>query len=182
MASGTVICPVCSTENPDGELLCSNCGSLLLTAEEGKLTHSLTEQEASTMEAPPPAEEAAPRGTSTFRSGTRLVLHYGEGAAETHQVVVVEDEITLGRGDEHTSFLPDVNLSRMAAWERGVSRLHASIKRSGDNLYLIDLASTNGTFLNDTRVPPREPQLLHDGDVIRLGLFPISLNFTTEEA
>lgn len=48
-----------------------------------------------------------------------------------------------------------------------VSRFHCRLAMDGDgNLTIEDLKSTNGTFVNDTRVD-RSP--LHDGDRIRIG-------------
>ncbi|MBN1808238.1 MAG: FHA domain-containing protein [Planctomycetes bacterium] len=48
----------------------------------------------------------------------------------------------------------------------GVSRSHAEISRRGDKLILRDLGSTNGTFLNDTRV---DEAVLSDGDRVIIG-------------
>lgn len=48
-----------------------------------------------------------------------------------------------------------------------VSRIHARIVREGGTFYLIDLGSTNGTFVNQVRLEPQTPQLLEPGDVIR---------------
>jgi hypothetical protein len=46
------------------------------------------------------------------------------------------------------------------------SRRHAEIRHEPDGIVLVDLESTNGTFVNDVRI--RE-QLLRDGDAIRIG-------------
>ncbi|EEP71398.1 hypothetical protein MCAG_01725 [Micromonospora sp. ATCC 39149] len=48
-----------------------------------------------------------------------------------------------------------------------LSRRHASVRLTGDGVWLEDLGSTNGTWLNDRRI--EVPELLSDGDVIRLG-------------
>ncbi len=48
-----------------------------------------------------------------------------------------------------------------------VSREHARIRREGRKLFLEDLDSTNGTFLNDQRV--LSPAVLRDGDRIFIG-------------
>jgi signal transduction histidine kinase/pSer/pThr/pTyr-binding forkhead associated (FHA) protein len=49
----------------------------------------------------------------------------------------------------------------------GVSRVHARVSRQGDDYYIADLQSTNGTFLNDRKIDS-EAKLSH-GDKIRLG-------------
>jgi pSer/pThr/pTyr-binding forkhead associated (FHA) protein len=48
------------------------------------------------------------------------------------------------------------------------SRYHALLLRHVDGL-LVDLESTNGTFVNDIPIQPDEPVRLADGDVIQVG-------------
>ena len=45
-----------------------------------------------------------------------------------------------------------------------VSRFHAKITKEEDGLYLTDLNSTNGTFLNQDRLAPNERRRLNPGD------------------
>ena len=47
-----------------------------------------------------------------------------------------------------------------------VSRLHCRLEAGDDNLDVVDLASTNGTFVNDRRV---ERARLKIGDRLRIG-------------
>jgi EAL domain-containing protein (putative c-di-GMP-specific phosphodiesterase class I) len=47
-----------------------------------------------------------------------------------------------------------------------VSKTHAEIVREGDQLFLQEMGSTNGTFLNGQRITGRAP--LHDGDILHL--------------
>ena len=54
-----------------------------------------------------------------------------------------------------------------------VSRMHARIDKSGDELVLSDLNSTNGLFLNGIRMNPNEQRIIEVGDEIRFG----SLNY-----
>jgi pSer/pThr/pTyr-binding forkhead associated (FHA) protein len=50
---------------------------------------------------------------------------------------------------------------------RRVSREHARVQREGRRMILVDLGSTNGTFLNDERV--LAPAELRDGDRVSIG-------------
>ena len=52
--------------------------------------------------------------------------------------------------------------------EDSVSSRHAQISVTGGRWWLEDLGSTNGTFINDTRVTGRAP--LRNGDVVQVGL------------
>ena len=47
-----------------------------------------------------------------------------------------------------------------------VSRLHCRIVASDENLDVVDLQSTNGTFVNDTRI---DRAALRSGDRLRVG-------------
>ena len=54
--------------------------------------------------------------------------------------------------------------------ETTVSRRHALLSAQPEGgLVLIDLGSTNGSFVNGVQVPPDELVWLADGDVITLG-------------
>src|SRR5260370_1007750 len=48
----------------------------------------------------------------------------------------------------------------------GVSRRHVQLVRKGDEIQLVDLASTNGTFCNGERIAQHT---LRDGDKIQVG-------------
>jgi signal transduction histidine kinase len=66
------------------------------------------------------------------------------------------DCITLGRDPSNTIRLRDGE----------VSRRHAEIRRSGDEYWLVDLGSSNGTFVNGRRILQHR---LANGDQIQLG-------------
>jgi two-component system, cell cycle response regulator len=66
--------------------------------------------------------------------------------------------MTLGRLDADIR-LPDEMVSKKHALIEALSR---------ENIYLRDLASTNGTFLNGHQVSTSK---LRDGDTLRLGSF-----------
>lgn len=53
--------------------------------------------------------------------------------------------------------------------ERSVSRIHARLIREEEDVYIEDLHSTNGTYLNDLRLTPHEPVKVRRGDFIQFG-------------
>lgn len=53
--------------------------------------------------------------------------------------------------------------------DSSVSRLHARIVKEGEEFYLEDLNSTNGTFKNGLRLQPYEKRRLDAGDELRCG-------------
>lgn len=68
------------------------------------------------------------------------------------------DHLSIGRSTESDLMLND----------DGLSRVHATIHRDADRVWILDEASTNGTYLNDVQVPPSGSPLT-DGDEISLG-------------
>ena len=49
------------------------------------------------------------------------------------------------------------------------SRHHAELRLVGGDVTVIDLGSTNGTFVNDQRIQANQSLLLQAGDVVRFG-------------
>jgi hypothetical protein len=72
------------------------------------------------------------------------------------RLVLGADPITIGRLPESTVVVSDPNASRR----------HAEIRRSGDDVVVVDLDSTNGTRVNGAPVRQR---VLEDGDEIAIG-------------
>ncbi len=77
--------------------------------------------------------------------------------------------LLVGRADAAGGVFPDVDLNQDNGYMAGVSRRHARIVRRGDEFFLEDLDSMNGTFLNRDRLPVHTPVPFQDGDEIRLG-------------
>jgi len=50
-----------------------------------------------------------------------------------------------------------------------ISRHHARFLIAGDTIELIDLGSTNGSFVNDTRLEKNQPISLNEDDEVRFG-------------
>lgn len=88
-----------------------------------------------------------------------------------------KDTLILGRYDHKSAVRPDVDLSRYGAAERGVSREHARLERRDGNLYVIDLGSTNGTFVRSERLTPNEPLQLRHGDEVIFGRLAVQVMF-----
>lgn len=60
--------------------------------------------------------------------------------------------------------------------EPAVSRRHAQLSLEDGDIYLEDISGHNGTFLNETKLPPMGKAKLHNGDIINLGRTVIRVN------
>lgn len=80
-----------------------------------------------------------------------------------------DNEITIGRVDPHRGIRPDIDLSKFDPASR-ISRRHARVTARGNQFYIEDLGSANGTIINGrTRLKPQEPYPLVNGDVLKIG-------------
>jgi len=85
-------------------------------------------------------------------------------------------EVVLGRLDASRAIFPDVDLTAEGGIEKGISRRHARISRRAGQVFIEDLNSLNGTFLNAIRLVPELPYPLKDGDRVQLGKMILSVH------
>ncbi|MFO1518542.1 MAG: FHA domain-containing protein [bacterium] len=94
---------------------------------------------------------------------------------KTHEEQVFnlpQDTITLGRTSVCDVELPD----------KSISRKHAEIVKEGDDYFLIDLKSGNGTFLNGKKIRPIEKHLIRHNDIIKIEYFEVHFALAEEAA
>jgi len=109
------------------------------------------------------ADDLATRVTSVRQvlasaqgTGTEcLVIIYGKGIGRKYDLI--EDVVTIGREPDNMIVLDSDS----------VSRRHARIERYQNARYIVDLNSTNGTYVNDNAVQPRAQ--LVSGNFIKIG-------------
>jgi hypothetical protein len=181
-------CSDCGHLNRDGMFFCEECGK--------KLNQSLREQY--TAPAPSPAQTkaedtedmpavlpSAPRqdlakpitwGTAHLTNKSTIQLRFIH-TSRSIQLTPTE-RLTIGRVDQSSATQPDIDLMPYGALENGVSRIHASLEIRHDTLIICDLGSSNGTFVNNLRLPAHQPHLLRDGDEVRFGKLVAYLHFT----
>jgi pSer/pThr/pTyr-binding forkhead associated (FHA) protein len=85
------------------------------------------------------------------------LIERGSGTEPVREIAVTRSEFLIGRGADC-----DLRL-RLSS----ISRHHCLIRLDAEGATLVDLGSSNGTFLNDNRV--RSQAVLHSGDELRLG-------------
>ena len=165
-----VKCPVCQAEHPENAPFCDECGSYLLGGN-GKETDLLPVSRVTWMN----REETTGTPGVDITSPVGLKLTIPDSGREIE--VPLTEEVKIGRLDAASASFPDVDLSRDDALDKGVSRHHAKITRRGREVFIEDLGSINGTFLNREKLTPYLPQVLKSGDELQLGKLILRVSF-----
>ena len=107
-----------------------------------------------------------PQHTLTLPRGPRMLVAVSTG----HRILLPPNgSLALGRFDPLTSVTPDVDLTFEDRASAGVSRRHCQISGWRGRHEVVDLGSSNGTWVNGLRLTLHEKQSLQIGDEIRLG-------------
>ena len=147
-------CSECGFVNPEGANYCLKCGAYLAHPE-GEDASTMAYKVGETGEYEPVDVEE-----EVDKAGAALVVRSGGGRAG-ESFTVDRDRMSIGRTPDAAVFLDDVT----------VSRNHALIVRRRDGLYIDDLGSLNGTYVNRQRVDSRR---LEDGDELQIGKYKLS--------
>lgn len=98
-------------------------------------------------------------------TGTSLELFH----VQTNTSFELPPNFTVIRvGKPKDQFIPDINVANLPSSDF-VSRLHAEIQVKQNTYYLVDLGSSNGTYLNNIKLEPTKCYPLKLGDKIDLG-------------
>jgi len=110
------------------------------------------------MRAPQPGDGSAPEAKAGRKERRGARLRIIEPAEQEGEVYPLGEELTVGRGGGCGIVLPD---------DHFVSTVHARLFRRGDDVFVEDLGSRNGTFVNGETVAA--PTRLRRGDRVQFG-------------
>jgi hypothetical protein len=166
-----ITCKRCKfAENRDDARFCAQCGAPL-SATAPRPTGSLY----------------IPRSTGRLAVRNKHVGQLGPNEIAVYVadyddplIVSVTHETILGRVNRVPSLTPQpaIDFTAFQAVERGVSRAHAALRRFEDGIAVVDLDSTNGTWVNTQRLPPQTPVLLQNADKVSLAKLTLYIYFS----
>jgi ribosomal protein L40E len=114
---------------------------------------------------PEPAPAGAGSSVATqLQAATHHLLHL-----QTNKILEIPPHLPvvhLGKPNETSP--PDLDVSGLPCSEV-VSRVHANIRVEGENYYIEDIGSANGTYINHNSLAKGNRHLLRSGDRISLG-------------
>jgi len=169
------VCVVCKRKNEPSAKFCIYCGTPM---EHTLATPAATEpmKNCAMPEMHPPpliSLETIQRALKPPREGIAIYVENFAVPAEVQK----ENEFILGRKATVDGGEVVTDLAPYGAIENGVSRRHAKIRRANGGYEVIDLESTNGTWLNYKLLLPNQPYPLQSGGQIRLGRLQLVVMF-----
>jgi pSer/pThr/pTyr-binding forkhead associated (FHA) protein len=150
-------CTECGFVNSEGANYCQRCGALLERADG---TVGGGDPVTATYRIDETGELIPVEIGEVTAHGPALVIRAGGGRVG-ESFPVDGERMSIGRRPDSEVFLDDVT----------VSRDHALLIRRGEDWYLDDCGSLNGTYVNRQRV---DSHRLEDGDELQIGKYKLS--------
>ncbi|HLY29046.1 MAG TPA: FHA domain-containing protein [Aggregatilineales bacterium] len=161
-------CVNCGERYTSFHLYCNKCGCVMPDAlnDDSERTRLLEDIHAQPV--------SSTWGKSYFHRSARLQFRVEE-----------TDEIILARfnnppaliGRTIASYTPHICIPKELAVSSGVSRLHARIDQIAARLFITDMGSTNGTFLDGQALTPSTTYPLHNGATLQLGTLVLRVEY-----
>jgi hypothetical protein len=163
------VCVNCKTICDTSDLYCNVCGRILPHVAGVNLREitSLVRGDAG-------SAEDLQWGTGYFHPLARLFMRLENDILIPVSLGV--KPVILGRRTPDCAV--DVDLMPYNGKPLGVSRQHARIERGRDMLHIVDLDSSNGTFLNRQRLEPGVPHILRNRAIVQLGKMIMRVQFS----
>ena len=118
-------------------------------------------------QANPPTENEPNARSAADPASVKARLVVVRGSKPNSEYPIYEGRNILGRADQKPV---DIDLQMQESPERvWSSRQHAVITCENGSLFIEDLNSTNGTYVNRNRVQPGQKQPLSASDIIQIG-------------
>jgi hypothetical protein len=128
----------------------------------------VSQPEPASLPVPAPATAEATEHGSPVATQLQLATHHLLHL-QTNKILEIPPDLPvvhLGKPNETSP--PDLDVSGLPCSEV-VSRVHANIRVEGENYYIEDLGSANGTYINHNSLAKGNRHLLRTGDRISLG-------------
>lgn len=147
------VCAKCGAVADLGDNFCAKCGNLLPHSGDTTTSIPVIQDELITE-----LSDEQLKDVAALRPNTALLI-VTRGANSGAQYLIDEDSVQVGRHPKSDIFFDDVT----------VSRRHAEFRRHSGNIWLTDLGSLNGTYVNRTLID--DEVALRQGDEVQIGKF-----------
>ncbi len=153
-------CPACKLGNDANSVICGHCGQSLHL----DLTESGKNDKAKSINYPIPAN-----GFAVYFHGNTTLVEISE-----------DKQVVLGRKTEGET-KPIIDLTSLNGFALGVSRHHVVLRSSDKGYTIMDLNSSNGTWMDGKILIPAEPYDLHSGATLQLGRLKLVVTYKSPD-
>lgn len=158
-----IFCPVCKNKNDRGIKVCKHCGASLRDLRSDSLmtisdAKALERISAKITDSPIEDSHIPDDGIAIYAAGTKQPVY-----------LRFDRELIFGRKVDGSSEGNVFDLSEIGGYQAGISRRHAMIRKGENGYEIVDLASTNGTWLNNERLVPNKSVPLANRSQLRFG-------------
>ncbi len=155
-------CTECGFLNDEGANYCQRCGALLPHADGPGGTAAGGDPVTATYRIDETGELVPVEMGEVTAHGPALVIRAGGGRVG-ESFAIDGERMSIGRRPDSEVFLDDVT----------VSRDHALLIKRGEQWYLDDCGSLNGTYVNRSRI---ESHHLEEGDEVQIGKYKLTFH------
>jgi ABC-type multidrug transport system ATPase subunit/pSer/pThr/pTyr-binding forkhead associated (FHA) protein len=120
---------------------------------------------------PPPQQGAPPQGAPPAAAGSDAPRKHRTVIGELSLEKLASNVVTIGR-------TPD---NQIVVQHPQVSARHAVILRQGEQLFLEDQGSANGTFVRGQRIAPRQRVPIQNGEKVFIGPMPLLIQVSGQQ-
>lgn len=151
-------CTHCGHANPDDANFCGNCGRPVRAGDATTSGFRVLREGGDVVEPDDSSLDVAAL-VGELDPGTALLVAV-RGPNRGARFLLDRDVVTVGRHPGSDIFLDDIT----------VSRRHAEFRRDGQQMWVHDVGSLNGTYVDGKRV---EDEVLATGDEVQIGKFKL---------
>lgn len=169
-----IVCPACKISNIDNTLFCTECGTYLANSD-CQVTDPVGIKMTETNWSSDNTNQAQENGGQSLPGTGPLAVNLEIGEVKRAIQISLCKPVHIGRLDPGANIFPEIDLTYDGGAEKGVSRRHARIMKREQKIYVEDLGSSNGTFINGQKLMPYIPEALAEGDDLRLGKLQIKI-------
>ena len=163
-------CPVCKLGNDADAITCRHCGASLGETFAAPTTRQVEEKDTKGLKSET-REKVSSKLVVPSEGMAIFVLNKTEPLATR-----LENEFVLGRTNDASAEVV-IDLTSVDGFALGVSRRHALVRSTGKGYVIIDLNSSNGTWLNGQRLMPTRPYDMPAESVIQLGRLKLTVSY-----
>ena len=168
-------CPECQNQELEGTLFCSRYGVALKIEDDKAGASTVPFAIESENGVSPPL-----MGKTTVPVEIPTAIRFIIPQSGRQIVLPLRDVIHIGRGDRTRDIKPELDLAEDDEINACISRRHAVIQATSQGVAIMDVGSTNGTFVNNFRIQPKLPYALSAGDELKLGNLVVHIFFEGE--